>query len=530
MDRLTKLLSGEQAMRWLAISIASVFVASVASVGQVNSRHDADSAQALRAGEGGADDPLAPGATGSGTPEDLAAAGVVDPSGSSTSVVTGAGTGPGTSGTTPGGGSTPGASYPDYGLRTQGVSATEVKLGISYNTTGCGDAGVLEAMVGAGAAGDMTKAIDAFTRHINDNGGIGGRTLKVVVADDGGGGCPEKAQSAAIDLVDDQKVFAVIPGLHVVSDYAASKQVPTFIGRDDPASLARLGANGIGLIQEIGGNLRAWAAFGRHYLRSDQHTPCLVHPEEGVSGNWPLYKGILVERMQEQGLAFKDIVDYKEDVATAQQQSSALVARLKSNGCDQIYFMAGNPIALIFFTQAAENAQWRPTWTFTSYMALSDSELGGRLMNQAQWENAVGLSTRVPPGEHPREGNCKKIYETYYQGDGQSESAAVQLTCAYFLVGAEMMRRGEQLTGRLDANALIVGADAINNDFYYDAHVPLRWEYPAGGAYKTKGWSHYTVVDWNSGRSAYDFPEYPLYWEVMGPNKSNGVDLRPLFK
>ncbi len=522
-----KLLAREQAVRWLAIAIACVFVASVASVGQVSSRGD-DATDELVAGDA-PDTALAPGATVAGA-EAVAAAGVQDPTASSSSTtVAAAGSTPG-GGSTSGTGPTGGGSFPNYGLRTQGVTAKEVKLGISYNTTGCGDAGALEAMIGASTAGDMSKAIDAFTRHINDNGGIGGRTLRVVVADDGGGGCPEKALSGARKLVDDEKVFAVIPGLHEVSDYAASKQVPTFIGRDDPDSLERLGANGIGLTQDIGGNLRAWAAFGRHYLRSDAHTPCLVHPEAGVSGDWPLYERLLLDRMREQGLAFKDILVYKEDVATAQQQSSAGVARLKSKGCDQVYFMAGNPIALIFFTQAAETAQWRPTWTFTSYMALADTELAGRLMTQAQWENAVGLSTRVPPGEHPREGNCKRIYETYYSGDGQSESAAVQLTCAYFLVGAEMMRRGEQLTGRLDANALVVGADAINNDFYYDAHVPLRWEYPAAGPYKTKGWSHYTVVDWNSGRSAYDFPEYPLYWEVMGPNKSNGVDLRPLFK
>lgn len=533
MERLRDFLIGERGTRWLAIGIASAFVASVASVGQVNSRAANDGG--LRAGgrpEAEALGPGTSGADGAGGPasSDPGAAGGTDGTTTGGPGTGGSGTG-GTGG--PGGtGSTGGTGGrgPDFGLRTQGVTSKEVKLGISYNTTGCGDAGLLEAMVGAGAAGDEGKAIDAFTRYINDHGGIGGRTLKIVIADDGGGGCPEKALSAARQLVDDEKVFAVIPGLHEVSDYVASKKIPTFIGRDDPASLARLGANGIGLTQEIGGNLKAWAAFGRYYLRSDQHVPCLIHPESGVSGDWPLYAGILYDRMRDYGLSFKDTVVYKEDVQTAQQQSAAAVARLKAKGCDQIYFMAGNPIALIFFTQAAENAQWRPTWTFTSYMALADSELGGRLMNQNQWQNAVGLSTRVPPGEHPMEGNCKHIYETYYPGDGQSDSAAVYLVCAYFLPAAEMMRRGERLTGRLDANALLVGANSIKNDFYFDAHVPLRWEFHPGGPYKTKGWSHYTVVHWSSTRSAYDFPEYPLYWEVMGPNKSNGVDLRPLFQ
>ena len=533
MERLRDFLIGERGTRWLAVGIASAFVASVASVGQVSSRstNDGRMRAVAESGEPGLG-PGTSGVAGTGDPDtqDPGAAVGTDGTGTGGSGGGGAGGSGGSgSGGSGSGGDTGGRVF-EFGLRTQGVTAKEVKLGISYNTTGCGDAGLLEAMVGAGAAGDMGRAIDAFTRYTNDHGGVGGRKLKVVVADDGGGGCPEKALSAARQLVDDDKVFAVIPGLHEVSDYVASKKVPTFIGRDDPASLARLGANGIGLTQEIGGNLKAWAAFGRNYLRSDQHVPCLIHPEAGVSGDWPLYEKILVDRMRDNGLAFKDIVVYKEDVQTAQQQSSAAIARLKAKGCDQLYFMAGNPISLIFFTQAAENAQWRPTWTFTSYMALADSELGGRLMNQAQWQNAVGLSTRVLPGEHPLEANCKHIYESYYPNDGQSESVAAQLVCAYFLPAAEMMRRGERLTGRLDANALLAGADSIKNDFYFDAHVPLRWEFDSGGPYKSKGWSHYTVVRWNSTRSAYDFPEYPIYWEVMGPNKSNGVDLRPLFQ
>ena len=517
--RLEQFLRSNEAIRWLTIAIACVLVASIASIGQVNSRKPGTSG-GLAAGASSTT--LGPGSTVPGAAGDAA---------TTVSSVAGATTGDGTGPTGPGG---PGVTVPggapfDYGLRTQGVDANEVKLGLSYNTTGCGDAGLLEAMVGSATAGDIDKALDAFTRYINDNGGINGRTLRVVVADDGGGGCPEKALAAARQLVDDEKVFALIPGLHEVSDYAAANAVPTFVGRDDPDSLARFGPNGIGVLQDITRNHRAWASFGRYYLHSDEHTPCLVHPEAGVSGDWPVYARILNEEMANVGLSFADTVVYKEDVSTAQQQSSAAVARLKSKNCDQVYFMAGNPIALIFFTQAAELARWRPTWTFTSYMALADSDLAGRLMTPQQWENAIGLSTRVPAGEHPKEHNCRDIYEHYYPGEGQSESAAVQLVCAYLLPPAEMMRRGEAITGTLDANALVVGADAITNDFYFDAHVPLDWQMPPGGPYKTKGFTHYTVVDWNSQTKTYDFPAYPTYWEVMGPDGSNGADLRPLW-
>jgi ABC-type branched-subunit amino acid transport system substrate-binding protein len=530
---LVRLLSTTTGMRRLAIASACLLVAGVASIGQVDSR-DTSAADEFVAGPAG---PAAPGASTTatlpgGAPAPVAPGATLPGGAPAPGATTGA--------TLPGGAPdpaapattlAPGATVPpfDYGMRTQGVTDDEVVLGLSYNTTGCGDAGLLQAMVGAATAGDIGRAIDAFTRYVNDGGGIGGRTLRIVIADDGGGGCPEKALSAARQLVDDEHVFAVIPGLHEVSDYAAANGVPTFIGRDDPETLQRFGANGIGLTQDITRNNRAWATFGRYYLRSDQHTPCLVHPEAGVSGDWPVYADIMRQEMAAVGLEFAVEVVYTEDVSTAQQQTSAAVARLKARGCDQVYFMAGNPLALIFFTQAAENALWRPTWTFTSYMALADADLAGHLMNQNQWENAVGLSTRVPPGEHPMEGNCADIYDTYYEGDGQSGSAAVQLACAMLLPAAEMMRRGEALTGRLDSNALVVGADAITNDFYFDSHVPLDWQMPPGGPYKTKGFTHYTVADWNSARGTYEFPQYPLYWEAFGPDLSNGVDLRPLW-
>ncbi len=170
-------------------------------------------------------------------------------------------------------------------------------------------------------------------------------------------------------------------------------------------------------------------------------------------------------------------------------------------------------------------------WTFTSYTALIDSELAGGLMNQKQWSKAIGLSYRVPAGHHPAEGNCKRIYQRYYPNDGAGDdAAATQLACALILPAVEMMRRGERLTGQLTADSVVVGADAITNDFYFDATVPMDWSMPLGGPYKTKAMDDWTVVKWNAERNYYEFPNFPLYWKKFGPNRSGGVDLRPQFK
>jgi hypothetical protein len=71
---------------------------------------------------------------------------------------------------------------------------------------------------------------------------------------------------------------------------------------------------------------------------------------------------------------------------------------------------------------------------------------------------------------------------------------------------------------------MLVGADSMG-DYFYDAHVPLLWRFPAGGPYTTKAFRYYTVVDWNSARKTYEFPEFPTYWEYMGPGKSKGINM-----
>ena len=513
-------------LRPLAIATGSVLITSIASIGQV--QHEMDKRDAAQVA---ALDPSTPATDGElGSPITTAST-VPGDTTATTAAVGAASRGP--SATVP---PTPlptiaAGDIPDFGLRTQGVTDTEVKIGYSYNVAACGDAGTLEAMLGASTTGDPAKAIEAYTRHVNDTGGIGGREMKVVVVDDGGAGCPEKNTAAAVKMADEEKVFLAIPGLHVVSDYLIERKIPVFGGRDDPAALAAAGANGIMLTEAIEPTLEKWSAFGAYYLDSAKHKPCMIHPESGASGDWNNHEKLLIKKFEKFGLRFTDVITYQEDVSTAQQQANTIATRAKAKGCDQVYFMAGNPIALIFFTQAATQNLWFPTWTFTSYMVLSDTELGGRLMDQQQWENAIGLSTRVPPGEHKDEGNCKRIYEKYHGNDGQSESAYSQIACAQLLSVAEIMRRAIARTGVLTGSSLLVGADSVRNDFFYDSTVPLRWSFPGPeGPFKTKAFSHFTVVDWSSEESRYLFPEYPKYWEVMGPGRSGAQDLRPLFQ
>ena len=90
------------------------------------------------------------------------------------------------------------------------------------------------------------------------------------------------------------------------------------------------------------------------------------------------------------------------------------------------------------------------------------------------------------------------------------------IACTTVLPTAEAMRRGLKRTGKLDANAFVLGADAIRDDFYYDAHVPMSYSFPSEkGPFKTRGFTDWTVADWNSDKAAYEFPLYPCYYKTF---------------
>lgn len=522
----------------VAIAAAVVLVTSLLSVGQVRYELDKDApggADALDAQDGeavvpGETDPGASAAPTAGPSASAGPGGTRAPGTKPGAVATRPGTPPGSIPTTVRPGTT--NAVPDFGLRTQGVTPTTVKIGLDYNKSGCGDAGALEAALGPAVVGDPEKAVAAFTRHVNDTGGVRGRTLTTVTVDDGGLQCPEQNAAAAVEMVDQHKVFMALVGLHDVGDAVLKRRIPIFGGRSSKAEQAARGFGQFQVFQDADSDFANWASFGRHYLGTAPTGPiekraCFVHPDTADFNN---LEKIMVERMRAEGLSFADVIRYADDASTGQQQATAAVIRMKGK-CGQVWFLANNAIGMIFFSNAAQQQEWKPIYTFTGRTYLIDAALGGSLMQQDQWANAIGLSPRIKPGDHPNEGNCKRIYERYYPGDGQSGSASVQIACASILASTEAMERAVDLTGVLTANSLQVGVNAIKRDFYWDAHVPMTYTVPTSlkRPFDFTGYDHQTVVRWNRSAGDYAFPEYPLYWSRFGPGKSGGEDLRPLF-
>ena len=307
--RLDRFLIGEFGLRAVGISAGVVLITAIASFGANKSGTTSDTLtpEALATSAPGADAPLAtlePGATaapaGAGSRTVDLSGDVVRPGG--------------------GAGRLPAAQRPDFGLKTQGVTDEIVKVGFSNNFSACGDTAGLATQY-AGVIGNPKRAIQAFSRYINDTGGIGGRKYTPYYAEDGGSGCPERNIPAAVKMADEDKVFLAVPGLDVVSDYTIKRGFPTWGGRDIPSSLEDYGPNGLQLPIPHTPNLEAWASFGKHYLKTDNtdaNNACLIRIETGASGNWDIPEKILVEKLANYGLKFRDILVFKDDASTAQ--------------------------------------------------------------------------------------------------------------------------------------------------------------------------------------------------------------------
>ncbi len=104
---------------------------------------------------------------------------------------------------------------------------------------------------------------------------------------------------------------------------------------------------------------------------------------------------------------------------------------------------------MIFFTNAAEQQDWYPTYTFTGRTYLVDQALGGSLMQPNQWQNAIGLSPRIKPGDHPNEKATAR----------RSTRSTTRVTAVDVGVGADRLReragddRGDEPRRRPDRRA-----------------------------------------------------------------------------
>jgi ABC-type branched-subunit amino acid transport system substrate-binding protein len=154
-------------------------------------------------------------ATGTGTTGDSGGAGVA------------AGGGGGATGGGPAGAAAAGDSFDVPDGNSQGVTDTEIKIGLSGPLSG------VVGFLGDEAAG----AIDSYFQSVNASGGIGGRQLKLITYDDRFDNSQTLANVRRLWEQDKVHAIFLVTGIGVL-DYVTGNKIPTFVFGVTPESFA----------------------------------------------------------------------------------------------------------------------------------------------------------------------------------------------------------------------------------------------------------------------------------------------------
>ncbi|HUQ38609.1 MAG TPA: hypothetical protein VM030_00515 [Acidimicrobiales bacterium] len=110
-------------------------------------------------------------------------------------------------------------------------------------------------------------------------------------------------------------------------------------------------------------------------------------PEKAYKPGIDYFERTLKEKW---GVQLKTRLEYSSKLAEAQEQSTTLIAKLKSDGVTSVIF-AGDFITPAIWTSEATKQNYHPEWIITG-SALTDTTLFARTYDRTQWSHAFGVS------------------------------------------------------------------------------------------------------------------------------------------
>ena len=144
------------------------------------------------------------------------------------------------------------------------------------------------------------------------------------------------------------------------------------------------------LAEYIGKRLDGKAVHaGSDELRSLDRKFGLIYAET-PSGLYGRGVDALERELKSYGVTLAQRVSYVQDVATAQEQSRTIIARLKDADVTSVLF-AGDAFAPIFLTAEATSQRYFPEWVIGGGNLVDTTALARRY-NEQQWSNAFGVS------------------------------------------------------------------------------------------------------------------------------------------
>jgi len=277
---------------------------------------------------------------------------------------------------------------------TQGVTATEIKIGYLLALSGA-----------APVPTSFDKGANVYWRYINEHGGINGRKVNLVIKDTKSDG--NVGRDAAKDMVETDKVFAVVvldrlENQQLIGDYLDERKMPN-IEIQTPANLSRSKAwtFGVTIDHFVQGSLIA--DYFVKVLNSKK--PCLVYENTpALAPGRDAWKNELTK--------LGSSAAYTNAVGGHDPDYSNTAQGIFNAKCDAVWlYMAPEPAAkiansadgLIHPVWFANSISWGFDLTFT--------------VGKTALRGARAFSPWLPLSD-PRTATYKQAYSTYYHDAG----------------------------------------------------------------------------------------------------------------
>jgi branched-chain amino acid transport system substrate-binding protein len=253
-----------------------------------------------------------------------------------------------------------------------GASDTEIKIGNANPYSGP-----------ASAYGVIGKAIDAYWKMVNDQGGVNGRKVKFITMDDGYS--PPKAVEVVRQLVEQEKVFAMFQTLGTPSNTAIQKYLNT---KKVPQLFVATGASKWGKPKEFPWTM-GWqpdyhteaVIYAKHILATVKDPKVAVLMQNDDYGK-DYYDGMRDGLGKDVGKIVKHVT-YEVTDPTVDSQ----IIQLKDSGAN-VFFNITTPKFAAQAIRKAADIGWKPV----HYLNNVSSSVAA-VLKPAGFENGQGIVT-----------------------------------------------------------------------------------------------------------------------------------------
>jgi branched-chain amino acid transport system substrate-binding protein len=262
--------------------------------------------------------------------------------------------------------------YAQKGKYDDGASDTEIKIGNANPYSGP-----------ASAYGVIGKAIDAYWKMVNDQGGVNGRKVKFITMDDGYS--PPKAVEVVRQLVEQEKVFAMFQTLGTPSNTAIQKYLNT---KKVPQLFVATGASKWGKPKEFPWTM-GWqpdyhteaVIYAKHILATVKDPKVAVLMQNDDYGK-DYYDGMRDGLGKDVGKIVKHVT-YEVTDPTVDSQ----IIQLKDSGAN-VFFNITTPKFAAQAIRKAADIGWKPV----HYLNNVSSSVAA-VLKPAGFENGQGIVT-----------------------------------------------------------------------------------------------------------------------------------------